>query len=88
MTDQCAQDITLNCNNISIELNRLNIKLRPGVVVQLSRFDDTRWIVHYGWYTWGGNRAVCGWYLAQMRCPNKIKPLQMTDLKDIYLVEQ
>lgn len=40
----------------------------------------------YGWYTWGGNRPVCGWYLTNIESSD-IKPLQLTDLDDIYVIE-
>lgn len=74
--------------NISLEIPEFNISLTPGCRVKLGRFAVEIWIVAYGWYTWGGNRPVCGWYLMNMDCPKDIKPLQKTDLDDIYLVEQ
>ena len=68
------------------------ICLRPGYKVRLGRFESDIWIVSYGWYTWGGNRPVCGWYLTGNKPLSVgfdpcIKPLQLTDLDDIYLVE-
>ena len=62
------------------------ICLHPGNRVRLGRFEHDSWLVSYGWYAWGGNRPVCGWYLT--RCSdNQIKPLQLPDLDDIYLIE-
>ena len=41
--------------------------------------------VQYGWYTWGGNRPVCGWSFRNL-ATGDIKPLQSIDLVDIYMV--
>ena len=61
--------------------------LVPGSVVYLSRFSTVRYVVKFGWYTWGGNRPVCGWYLQEKKDPLAIKPLQLPDLYDIYILE-
>lgn len=70
--------------------------LKPGYKIRLGRFESDIWIVSYGWYTWGGNRPVCGWYLTRCEMSTSnctieqnqcIKPLQLTDLYDIYMVE-
>ena len=63
------------------------IYLKPGDIVKLDRFELTRWKVDYGWYSWGGNRPVCGWYLTDVSRPTTIKPLQLPDLDDIYVVQ-
>ncbi len=60
--------------------------IKPGNIVKLGRFDRERWKVANGWYTWGGNRPVCGWYLINVKS-KLIKPLQLTDLDDIYVIE-
>lgn len=65
----------------------LNIRLTPGCKVKLGRFESTMWEVAYGWYAWGGNRPVCGWYLMNQEKPCQIKPLQLTDLDDIYVIQ-
>lgn len=77
-----------HCSNITLEIERINLILHPGDIVKLSRFDYTRWRIQFGWYTWGGNRPMCGWYLIGADNPQLVKPLQLTDLEDIYLVEQ
>ena len=59
----------------------------PGCRVKLSRFESIVWVVSHGWYSWGGNRPVCGWFLTDMKCPKTVKPLQLTDLDDIYVIE-
>lgn len=61
--------------------------LVPGNRIKLGRFETAVWVVSYGWYTWGGNRPVCGWYLIDIENPNIIKPLHLTDLDDIYFIE-
>lgn len=73
-------------NNITIELSGGRM-LHPGDRIRIHRFDTETWIVYYGWYAWGGNREVCGWYLVNQKHPDKIKPLQKTDLDDLYFVE-
>lgn len=64
-----------------------NIPLLPGCSVKLGRFESTVWVVSHGWYSWAGNRPVCGWYLTNKYDPSIVKPLQLTDLDDIYVVE-
>jgi len=59
----------------------------PGDVVKLGRFADEEWVVKYGWYSFGGNRPVCGWYLVK-DCGLAIKPLQLPDLDDIYIISR
>ena len=44
------------------------------VNLKLGRFETTLWTVAYGWYTWGGNRPVCGWYLIDESNPADLKP--------------
>lgn len=80
--------ITLHYDNISIELNKINLKLEPGCVLKLGRFESTSWRLQFGWYSWGGNRPMCGWYLVNTTDPKLLKPLQFADLNDVYLVEQ
>lgn len=73
-------------NDICIRLPECELCIRSGNIVRLGRFDHESWLVSYGWYTWGGNRPVCGWYLINTES-NVIKPLQKTDLDDIYVIE-
>lgn len=68
-----------------VELPNHGGKLTVGSKVKLNRFSDDIWIVNYGWYAWGGNRQVLGWYLHN-DC-GQIKPLQEPDLHDIYFME-
>lgn len=63
-----------------------DITLTVGDNVRLGRFDTDTWTVKYGWYSWGGNRPVCGWYLVGT-ISQVVKPLQYTDLEDIYIIE-
>ena len=59
--------------------------LVPGNKVKLHRFDAQIWIVRFGWYSFGGNRAVCGWYL-QKEFESEVKPIFQIDLDDIYVI--
>lgn len=62
-----------------------DLLIHPGCKVKLGRFSKHIWEVHYGWYSYGGNRPVCGWYLQSL---GVTKPLHKYDLDDIYMVEQ
>lgn len=61
--------------------------LIPGAHIRLGRFESEEWILGFGWYSWGGNRPVCGWYMFNTKNPSDIRPLQLPDLEDIYYVE-
>ena len=74
-------------NEVVLYVPEFNIKLVPGCRVRLGRFDLCTWVVQHGWYSWGGNRPFCGWYLQNVDHPEEVKPLQEPDLNDIYLVE-
>lgn len=71
-----------------MELNipEYDITVVPGNVIRIGRFEHETWIVGYGWYSWGGNRPVCGWYLTNT-LTKSVKPLYYTDLEDTYVVE-
>lgn len=71
---------------LTIELSDGRI-IRLGDMVRLGRFDTEIWITCFGWYSWGGNRPVCGWYLQSTDKCSKLKPLQLPDLDDIYLID-
>lgn len=73
--------------NCCLELPDCNCCIHSGQIVKLGRFSHERWRVGYGWYSWGGNREVCGWYLSNQKTLD-IKPFQKTDLDDIYLIEE
>lgn len=70
-----------------LEIPEQNLILHPGDRVRLERFSLDVWVVSFGWYSWGGNRPVCGWYLVNPVDPSIVKPLQLSDLTDIYVVE-
>lgn len=72
--------------NISLSIPNSEQVLRPGQVVKLGRFSTDSWKVMYGWYSFGGNRPVMGWYL-EKDAGHTVKPLQLPDLDDIYLIE-
>ena len=69
-----------------IQVPDCQFNLTDGNIVKLGRFDDRRWRLGYGWYTWGGNRPFCGWYLTDVDTL-EVKPLQKPDLDDIYIIE-
>lgn len=70
---------------MTLDVPNANIKLIPGNKIQLGRFDAQVWVVRFGWYSFGGNRSVCGWYL-QAESSDIIKPIFRIDLDDIYIV--
>ena len=71
------------CMKLHVPL--MNTYIEPGCKIRLGRFDHCLWTVQHGWYTVGGNRPVCGWYLTS--CDNAVRPIQLTDLDDIYIIE-
>lgn len=71
---------------ITLQLPECGFSIKPCDIVRLGRFDHEVWRVGYGWYAWGGNRPTCGWFLTGVTTQN-VKPLQLTDLDDIYLIE-
>lgn len=83
MNEMCSM-----CSKLQIAIPHTNEFIRPGYRIRIGRFSNVQWLVLHDWYTWGGNRPVCGWYLVNVQDPNQIKPLQLTDLDDCYLVER
>lgn len=75
------------CNQISLDIPGTCYKLYPNNIVKLGRFDTEMWIVLFGWYSYGGNREVRGWYLRNKEHPYTIKPLSKPDLDDIILIQ-
>lgn len=75
------------CDNMALQIPGQQQYILPGNIVRLHRFDAETWVVGYGWYTWGGNRPVCGWYLTSCVDSSRVKPLQLPDLDDIYFVQ-
>ena len=62
-----------------------NTTISPGYKIQIGRFDAQVWIVRFCWYSFGGNRSVCGWYL-ESESSQDIKPIFKIDLDDIYII--
>ena len=74
------------CKEMTLEIPNTNRVLRPGNRVKLGRFQSDMWVVKYGWFSFGGNRPFCGWYLTKDNGLT-VKPLQLPDLDDIYIIE-
>lgn len=72
---------------LRIEIPHSDKILTPGCKLRIGRFSDTMWVLNHGWYSWGGNRPQCGWFLSNLEDPNVVKPLQLPDLDDIYIIE-
>lgn len=71
--------------DLCLQVPYLKTKIEPGNIVRLGRFSSDDWVVHFGWYEFGGNRPVCGWYLTK-NGGLVTKPLQRPDLDDIFVV--
>ena len=71
--------------NLFLNIPNSREVIRPGNIVKLGRFNNESWEVKFGWYEFGGNRPVCGWYL-EKDGGYTVKPLQLPDLDDIYLI--
>lgn len=75
----------MNYTDLYLNIPNSQEVIRPGDTVKLGRFNSDSWLVCFGWYEFGGNRPVCGWYLT--KDGNSVtKPLQLPDLDDIYLI--
>lgn len=70
---------------MTLEVPNAHTTISPGYKIQLGRFDAQVWIVRFGWYSFGGNRSVCGWYL-ESESSDDIKPIFKIDLDDIYII--
>lgn len=55
-----------------------------GSVVVISRFPNTKWVVHYGWYTHKGNQSM-GWYFSSIPSQTTI-PVSDEDLVGLQVV--
>lgn len=75
------------CQNSGLSLPNINICIYPDDVIVLGRFSAVRWKVSYGWFSYDGNRKICGWSLSQVDNPEVVKPIQDTDLYDVYTIE-
>ena len=69
-----------------LEIPNSACQIPENAIVRLSRFDSEDWRLLHGWYTWGGNRPFCGWYLVSLADPKKVKPVQLSDVYDIYMI--
>lgn len=74
-------------DNLTLELPGTCHKLVPECKIRIGRFNTITWIVRHGWYSFSGNRPFCGWHLVNQDDPNDVRPLQLPDLADIYLIE-
>ena len=60
------------------------LKLVDGSIVIISRFPDTKWIVHYGWYSFNNQQSM-GWYFCSI--PDKaILPVNNDDLNSVIVI--
>ena len=73
-------------SDIYLDKPNSDIRLFPGNHIKIGRFTTVIWEVAFGWYSWGHNRPVCGWYLRSTE-DGSIKPLQLNDLDDIILIQ-
>ena len=74
--------------DIKLNIPNTNTCLYPGNIVKLGRFETEPWIVKFGWFSFSGNRPWCGWYLESADSAERVKPLQLPDLDDIYVIER
>lgn len=72
-------------SSMVLEVPDKNVHIHPGDVVKLHRFENKEWIVGFGWFSFGGNRPMCGWYLST-EADMTVKPLLLPDLDDIYII--
>lgn len=74
-------------NSIMLDLTKeAGLTLFPDDMIKLGRFSEETWVVKYGWFSYGGNRPQYGWYLISCCNPEMVKPLQLPDVSDIYMI--
>ena len=81
-----GSDTFENVLDIRLDVPNLNMSLHPGDLVRMGRFSSEEWKVGYGWFSFGGNRRICGWFVQSESDTTRIKPIQETDLHDIYMI--
>lgn len=77
----------VSCPKNGLELPNKSLYIYPGNIITLGRFETEKWRVCFGWFSYDGNRKICGWYLQNLMNPCKFKPIQETDLFDVFVVE-
>lgn len=60
------------------------LELVDGSIVILARFPSTKWVVHYGWYTYSGQQMM-GWYFCSIPA-NTVIPASDADLRMLKVV--
>ena len=78
---------TDECVGARLQIPNTDIYLFPGCKVKIGRFSAESWTIHFGWFSFGGNRPFCGWYMISDDNPECIRPVQLPDLTDIYLIK-
>lgn len=69
-----------------LDVPNSSLAIPEGAIVRLSRFESEEWRVLHGWYTWGGNRPFCGWYMVSLTDPKRVKPVQLPDMYDVIVI--
>ncbi len=78
---------SINCPGQGLKLPEKPLYIYPGNIITLGRFSAVKWRVCFGWFSYEGNRKICGWYLTRFDRPCVIKPIQEIDLYDVFVVE-
>lgn len=74
---------------LKLQIPNTSVYLCPGDLVKLERFSNDLWEVNHGWFSFGGNRPWCGWYLKGKVDGKYVeKPLHLSDLEDVYVVKK
>ena len=68
----------------SLIVPETGVQIVDGTIVILSRFPGTKWILHYGWYTYNSQQAM-GWYFSSIPSQTII-PVTDDDLKSLTVV--
>ena len=82
-----CEDPNCTCNQVYFGEGEKKY-LSQGDIILLGRFESRRWMLHHGWFSFGGNRPFCGWYMVSQDSKHEVRPLQKPDLLDIHIVER
>lgn len=60
------------------------MKLSDGAIVMIARYPNSKWILHYGWYTYQNQQSL-GWYFTSLS-DSSVIPVNDDDLRSLTAI--
>lgn len=60
------------------------MKLSDGAIVMIARFPGSKWMLHYGWYTYQNQQSL-GWYFTSLN-DSTVLPVNDDDLRSLTAI--